>query len=64
MTAIEIAETVRRALVEAAVRAYDDAGVRGLCEEGRWEVSVDAMRSLDLAPVLAPAERPDGARPR
>ena len=57
MTANEIAENVRRALVEAAIHAYEDAGVQGLCEEGRWEVAVDAMRSLDLASVLESAER-------
>jgi len=44
----EIAERVRTAILEAAVRAYEDAGVQGLCAEGRWEVAVSAMRSLDL----------------
>ena len=41
-------ELLRRALVDAALTAYEDAGLRGLCAEGRWEAAVDAMRSLEL----------------
>ena len=43
-------ESIRRALIEAARAAYEDAGIQGLCEEGRWEAAVSAMRALDLAP--------------
>lgn len=43
-----LAEEVRRACIEAAMLAYDDAGVRGLCNDGRWECAVAAMRHLDL----------------
>ena len=46
----DTAEAVRRALFDAAVAAYEDAGLSGLCAEGRWEAAVDAMRSLDLSP--------------
>jgi len=42
-------ETARRTLIDAAVVAYEDAGLSGLCAEGRWEAAVDAMRSVDLA---------------
>lgn len=42
------AESIRRALIEAAQAAYEDAGIQGLCEEGRWEAAVSAMRALDL----------------
>lgn len=48
-------EAVRRALVDAALIAYEDAGLSGLCAEGRWEAAVDAMRHLDLAAVAPPA---------
>ena len=48
-----VAEQVRAALVGAALTAYEDAAIRGLCCEGAWEVAVDAMRSLDLSRVLA-----------
>jgi hypothetical protein len=49
----EIAERVRRELVRAALAAYEDAGVRGLCAEGAWEVAVAAMRAHDLSSALA-----------
>ena len=47
------AEQIRSALVQAALTAYEDAAIRGLCCEGAWEVAVDAMRSLDLSGVMA-----------
>ncbi len=53
----ELAEQVRTALVEAALSAYEDASVRGLCAEGAWEVAVGAMRSLDLSRLVAGARR-------
>jgi formiminotetrahydrofolate cyclodeaminase len=65
------AEAVRSALVEAAIVAYEDAGLSGLCAEGRWEAAVAAMRSLDVdaaAPLVndqppnaSSGERPTGA---
>ena len=42
-------EAVRRACIEAAVDAYEQASIAGLCREGAWEAAVSAMRSLDLA---------------
>jgi hypothetical protein len=59
VTRSEVAESVRRALLERALRAYEDAGVLGLCEEGRWEAAVDAMKSLDLDSIVEPAEPPE-----
>jgi len=49
-----IAERVRAELIRAAMAAYEDAAVRGLCAEGAWEVAVDAMRELDLSPAVEP----------
>ena len=48
----DLAEQVRAAILDAALAAYEDAGVRGLCAEGAWEVAVGAMRSLDLSRVV------------
>lgn len=48
----DIAEAVRRALVEAALGAYEGAGLSGLCAEGRWEAAVSALRTLDLEGVV------------
>ena len=45
---LQIAEAVRQACIDAAIHAYEDAGLSGLCHEGRWEYAVDAMRQLDL----------------
>jgi hypothetical protein len=55
MTDAELVEAVRRACIEAALAAYEDAGVSGLCAEGRWEAAVGAIQSLDLKQVVASA---------
>ena len=47
-----IANRIRQACVEAALQAYEDAGMQGLCEEGRWEAAVSALRTVDLVPML------------
>jgi hypothetical protein len=60
MTEQELAEAVRQACIQAALDAYEDAGISGLCAEGRWEVAIGAMQSLDLGQVRAPR---DGAAP-
>ena len=49
-----LVETVRAACLEAALAAYEDAGIRGLCAEGRWEAALDAIRLVDLSGVLEP----------
>jgi hypothetical protein len=48
-----VAETVRQACLKVAREAYENAGISGLCEEGRWECALDAIRSLDLEAVIA-----------
>jgi hypothetical protein len=47
----QLAERVRAALIEHALAAHADAGVRGLCAQGAWEAAVGALRSLDLDPI-------------
>ena len=59
MTDAELMEAVRRACIEAALAAYEDAGISGLCAEGRWEAAVGAIQSLDLKQIAASA----GGRP-
>ena len=49
----KLAEQIRGVLVRAALMAYEDAAIRGLCCEGAWEVAVDAMRDLDLSRAIA-----------
>lgn len=52
-----VAEAVRAACLEAALDGYDRAGMSGLCEAGRWEMVVDALRSLDVDAVVAQVAR-------
>ena len=47
-----LAESVREACLTAARQAYENAGISGLCEEGRWECAVAAIRSLDLEAII------------
>jgi hypothetical protein len=49
---LQMAEAVRQACIDAALRAYEDAGCSGLCHEGRWEYAVDAIRGMDLRPLV------------
>ena len=46
-----VPDAIRRALIDAAEAAYEDAGIQGLCAEGRWEAAVSAMRSVDVEAV-------------
>lgn len=47
-------EAAREACLQAATAAYEDAGIRGLCDDGRWECALAAIRALDLSAVLTP----------
>lgn len=49
----QIADAVRAACLQVAREAYENAGLSGLCEEGQWECALGAIRSLDLAAVVA-----------
>jgi hypothetical protein len=51
-TSVILAEAVRAACLDAARLAYEDAGIRGLCADGRWEAAWTAIRNLDLRAVL------------
>jgi len=59
------AASIRDAFVEAAVRAWDEAGMAGLCAEGRWEAALGALRSVSILPFVNAhlRSRPDGAEP-
>ncbi|MGH8161108.1 MAG: acetyltransferase [Gammaproteobacteria bacterium] len=46
------AEAVRAACLRAALDGYESAGLGGLCEEGRWEMVVDSIKSLDVDAVV------------
>lgn len=52
-----LAQEVREACVRAALDGYEQAGLGGLCAEGRWEMAIDAIRALDLGSVIARSSR-------
>ena len=51
MDAHRLAEAVRDACVQAALEAFEDASISGLCCAGAWETAVGAMQTLDLEAV-------------
>lgn len=59
MNAEQLAEAIRTVCIRAAVTAYEDAGIRGLCEAGRWEAAVGALESLDLRKLIRELEGGD-----
>ncbi len=57
----QLAEAVRQACLKAAREAYENAGISSLCEEGRWECALGAIRALDVDAVIAALpENPPG----
>lgn len=48
----DFAKRIRDACLEVALQAYEDAGIQGLCAEGRWEAAVSALRTVDIARLL------------
>lgn len=50
--AVVLAEQIKTACIEAAIKAYEDAGINGLCADGRWECAVQAIRSMDLVDLV------------
>jgi len=46
------AEAVRAACLRAAMEGYERAGFSGLCEEGRWEMAMDSIQSLDVNAIV------------
>ena len=43
------AEIIREECIREFIRAYEEAGIKGLCEEGRIEYALDAVRSIELS---------------
>ena len=55
-----LAERVRVACLNAAAQVYEDAGLQGLCADGRWECARRAIHALDLDAVLRRDDRTSG----
>jgi hypothetical protein len=58
-----LAERIRDAVVRAALAAYEDAGMQGLCHEGAWEAAVSAMRRLDVGELTGGLRKEPGPAP-
>ena len=54
----DLAKRIRDACLEALLQAYEDAGIQGLCAEGRWEAAVSALKAVELAPLLREFRNP------
>lgn len=51
----QLAAALRDACARAAIDAYEEAGVQGLCAEGRFEAAIGAIERVTLpAPAAAP----------
>lgn len=55
----EAGEAVAKQAIEACrqamLKAYESAGMSGLCEEGRFELALDSLRSISAAEIAARA---------
>jgi hypothetical protein len=61
--ALRIAAAVRQACVLAALDGYERAQIAGLCQEGAWEVAIDAIRMIDLTRLADPDPTEPAAPP-
>jgi hypothetical protein len=59
--AAQALEAARQACIAAALAAYEDAGVLGLCAEGRWEAAISAMQSLELRDIAVRGDHDEPA---
>jgi Protein of unknown function (DUF3565) len=48
----KVAEAVIKACRESLVAAHQDAGTGGLSAEGRWEMALDSLRSINLYKII------------
>jgi hypothetical protein len=48
----DLAQAVREACIRAAVDAYEQGGLSGLCAEGRFEMAIDSVQTLDLDGIV------------
>ncbi len=56
-----LAAAVRDACASAAAEAYEEAGVQGLCAEGRFEAAIGAIERVDLAALVPGPAAPASA---
>jgi hypothetical protein len=47
-----VPEAVIKACRESLAAAYNDAGTSGLCAQGRWEMALHSLRSINLSKIV------------
>ena len=52
-----LARTVRAACVQAAKKAFEDASINGLCDEGAWEAAIGAIEMMDIRALISQAPK-------
>jgi hypothetical protein len=52
------AEALRRSCIELLIEAYEEAGIAGLCHEGRFELAVDRLRATPIEDLTRRAVPP------
>jgi hypothetical protein len=52
-----LAEAVREACLRAAVDGCEQGGLSGLCAEGRFEMAIDSVQTLDLDGIVRDCAR-------
>lgn len=58
------AEALRQACLDAALNAYEEGGLLGLCQQGRFELAMEAIGRLDLTPFVEPGSIGPGDNPQ
>ena len=48
----KFANRIKDDCVKTLIEAYEDAGLQGLCAEGRWEAGLGALRAFDVARIV------------
>lgn len=51
--AVKIAAEVVAACKRKLSEAYEEAGISGLCDEGRWEAALGSLSTIDLEKIVA-----------
>jgi hypothetical protein len=49
----KVAEAVIKECRASLVAAYEDAGTSGLCADGRWEMALDSLRSINVSRIIS-----------
>lgn len=47
-----IAEAVRERCIDEMRKGFEEGGISGLCIEGRLDLAIDRLRSLNLEPIV------------